>query len=316
MPTQIEIAAAKNELRHSHKWVWGGSHTRRWHGLPQNILGIGFGTKRSDGRPAGDNNSLRVYVRQKRAKRSLSARERILPKINGYLTDVIPVKQLRSHGSVGCSIGNEERISGTLSCVVRDSAGAYLLSCWHVLTNTYGKDGDPTYLPSLSVDDAAVIAGKLIATPQFHLGGGANAFDASVSKLQPGIELTNSIDGIGAIQLPCVLATQGAAVVKRGAASQLTTGVIDGISEDVHVIYNGDPAQQALLTGQIAIVGDDGTFSLEGDSGAMVCAPNGQPYGIVIGGAQSAPTVPVPHSFASPLQSILDFYQVTIGTTT
>jgi hypothetical protein len=48
-------------------WHWGGTHTRKWHGPPQGILGMGFGVKRTDGIVAAQE-CVRVYVRKKLSK--------------------------------------------------------------------------------------------------------------------------------------------------------------------------------------------------------------------------------------------------------
>jgi hypothetical protein len=311
MKTMIEIAAAKHALRDAMGWHWGGNHTRRWHGLPHGILGVGFGVKRTEGKPA-TKDCIRVYVRRKRPKGKLTAKQRIRKEIAGYPTDVIEVGAIRPHQGPGDSIGNSQGINGTLSCIVQDTAGDYLLGSWHVLTNTYGQDGDPIYMPALNIDGGAPRVARLIGTPHFHLNGGANAFDASVARIEPGVVISSPIDGLGSIVLPYVPATQSAPVVKQGAATFKTTGVVEGISEDVPVYYNGDPSQNAILTGQIAIVGDAGEFSDEGDSGALVCTPDLHPMGLIAGGSSGTDTVPVPHTFASPIQVILDCYQVSI----
>jgi len=311
MKTMIEIAAAKRALRRAMGWHWGGTHTRNWHGLPQGILGIGFGVKRTEAKAAAQD-CIRVYVKQKRPKSKLTTKQRIKERIDGYPTDVIAVGAIRPHLGPGDSIGNLQGISGTLGCIVHDDSGSYLLGSWHVLTNTYGQDGDPIYMPSLSSNGGAPKVASLIATPHFHLNGGENAFDASVARIEPGVVINPPIDGLGPIVLPCVPATQSAPVVKQGAASLRTTGVVEGISEDVPVYYNGDPTQKAILTGQIAIAGDGGQFSDEGDSGALVCTPDLHPMGLIAGGSSGTDVVPMPHTFVSPIQVILDCYQVSI----
>jgi hypothetical protein len=311
MKTRIEIAAAKRALRNEMGWHWGGNHTRNWHGLPQGILGIGFGVKRTQGKAAAQD-CIRIYVKQKRPKSKLTMKQRIKKDIAGYPTDVIAVGVIRPHQGPGGSISNAQGIGGTLGCIVHDGSGSYLLGSWHVLTNTYGQDGDPIYMPSRSIDGGAPQVASLIATPHFHLNGGENAFDASVAQIEPGMAIDPPIDGLGPIVLPPVPAMQSAPVVKQGAATQRTTGVVEGISEDVPVYYNGDPTQKAILTGQIAIVGDGGQFSDEGDSGALVCTSDLHPMGLIAGASPGTDVVKTPHSFASPIQVILDCYQVSI----
>jgi hypothetical protein len=311
MRSAVEITAAKLGLRHRMGWHWGGRHTRKWHGLPQGIVGVGFGVKRSGGKFAAED-CIRVYVRSKRAQSQLTQRQLIPKKIDGYFTDVIPVRSVRAHAAAGESVGNSRGVSGTLGCIVKDDSAEYLLGSWHVLTNVYGQDGDSVYMPSLSADGSAPVVGKLIATPIFHLNTGSNAFDASVATRQPGVVATNVFPGLGNVVLPTMRAVQSASVVKQGVSTGITYGSVDGVSEDISIMYNGDASCCAVLAGQIAIVGDSGSFSDEGDSGALVCSRTLQPMGILVGGSQTSADSPVAHSFVSPIDPILSFYEVTI----
>ena len=155
------------------------------------------------------------------------------------------------------------------------------------------------------------IGGKYVGKDHGEPAAVAGAASLPVGSIK-GVVISSPLDGLGSIVLPYVPATQSAPVVKQGAATFKTTGVVEGISEDVPVYYNGDPSQNAILTGQIAIVGDAGEFSDEGDSGALVCTPDLHPMGLIAGGSSGTDTVPVPHTFASPIQVILDCYQVSI----
>ncbi len=308
--TTLDILAAKRALRDAMGWHWGGKHTRQWHGLPRGIVGIGFGVKRTNGKAAMPD-CIRVYVKTKRLWSKLTKKERIKKLIDGYPTDVIPVGTIRPQSGAGEAIGGSQGIAGTLGCVAYDESGDYLLGSWHVLTNVNGQDGDPVYMPGLNVNGAAIV-GRLTATPQFHLNGGENAFDASVARIDPGVVIDPAVVGLGDLVLPDVPPTQGTAVCKQGAATGFTTGVIEGVSEDMPVFYNGDPTQNAILTGQIAIVGDSPLFSDEGDSGAMVCTSDRHPVGLIAGGSQGSSVVHVPHTFASPIHVILHTYQLSI----
>jgi hypothetical protein len=313
MPTAIEIAGLKHALRAQMNWPWRGKHARRWHGLPQGILGLGFGVKRKDGQ-ISEHACVRVYIRSKAKKaRDRIGRKWIPEDVEGYPTAVIEVNEVRAHASPGGSIGNDGVLSGTLGCVVSDAAGSYLLSAWHVLANVAGKDGDPVFMPSRSQDGQSPLVGRLIATPKFHLNSGSNLFDASVARMEPGTNVGTTIDGLGPLVLPAIAATLSMAVRKQGVATGLTNGEIDGIDEEIGINYNGDPNLHAVLTGQIAIASAVGPFSDEGDSGALVCTggPDLRPIGLIVAGSNGTQN-PTAHSFASPLQPILDFYQVAI----
>jgi hypothetical protein len=313
MPTAIEIAAIKQALRADMGWPWRGKRDRRWHGLPPGIVGLGFGVKRKAGE-VKTQESVRIYIRSKAKKaRDRIGRKWIPETIGDYPTDVIEVNEVRAHAAPGSSIGNDGVLSGTLGCVVADASGSYLLSAWHVLANVVGKDGDPVYMPSRSQDGQSPRVGRLIATPKFHLNSGSNLFDASVARIEPGMNVDTTIDGLGSLVLPAIAATLSMAVVKQGVATGLTNGEIDGIDEEIGINYNGDPNLHAVLTGQIAIASAVGQFSDEGDSGALVCTsgPALRPIGLIVAGSNGTQN-PTAHSFASPLQPILDFYHVVI----
>ncbi len=291
-------------------WDWGGNHTRHWHGLPRGILGLGYGVKRADGKVVAAD-CIRVYVSRKRRVRDLSRKQRIPKKIDGWATDVVAVGHFRPHLGPGGSLSGARGTTGTLACVVQDDQSEYLLGSWHVLTNTTGKDGDPVFMPSLAVDGRAPVVGTLIATPIFHLNGGENAFDASVAKIAAGTQIDPSFAPgrpFGASHP----ASGSVAVLKRGASTQETRGTVDGISEDIPVMYNNKASDRAVLTGQITIVGAGGAFSAEGDSGAMVCTGDLGPIGLIACGSAVTPHSPLPHSVISPIRPILDFYELTI----
>ncbi len=313
MTTAIDIAAAKHAIRAEMGWRWEGRHSKAWHGLPFGVVGIGFGIKRAEGKRA-ERDCIRVYVRKKLSKRDLTRRQSIPHKIAGFLTDVVPIQSIKVHAAPGDSIGDHTGDAGTLGCIVKDQSSRYLLGSWHVLTNVYGHDGDLVYMPSLALDANASAVATLIATPIFHLNAGSNAFDASVAKISDGVSIATDVSGLGTLALPCAEATQSASVIKQGAATGITTGVVDGVSEDVHIQYNGEPSLSAILAGQMAIVPDQGDFSDEGDSGALVCTRDLHPLGLIVGGAASSSDNPLAHSFASPIQAVLDFYQVNITT--
>jgi hypothetical protein len=155
------------------------------------------------------------------------------------------------------------------------------------------------------------LVASLVATPTSHLNGGSNAFDASVAKIEPGTVVDTAF-AAGRPFLAYASAVNAAPVMMNGAASGNTNGSIDGVSEDIPIMYNGLASDRAILTGQICIVAAVGAFSRQGDSGALVCTPDLHPLGLIAGGSSSQADAPIAHSFASPIGPILDFYQVSI----
>jgi len=291
----------------------------RSHGLPAGVLGIGYGYKRTSGKRVSTE-CLRVYVRRKVSKRRLPL-HRCLPKhIHGIPIDVIPMGTIRAHGAVavrpGTSIGDAEGHSGTLGCIVTDGTAQYLLGSWHVMDYQNTGDGSPVYMPSPAPGVAGAPVGTIIQSPQVSLGPGSPIpFDAALAALAGAAVVDPTLAGIGAISqtLADLTAQQLPPVTIAGCATQGQSGTIEAVAEDVQVIYYDDSNSIGFLINQIGIVGDNGPFSEETDSGALVVTQGDCcPVGILVGGGAVTNVVDVPHSFASPIGVVLDHYQVTI----
>jgi hypothetical protein len=304
----------KKILRAEMGWL-APTAKRPHHGLPPEILGIGFGVKRRDGKIIA-RACIRVYVREKiRSEKEIDPRLFVKPAIGGIPTDIIEVRSIVAHAAAGQSVGTNSGNIGTLGCLLTDGNAQFLLSNNHVLANVnQGSPGDPIYMPSRGQIPGAPSIALLQDFSPIALDGSINRFDAAIAKLSPGIVIDPAIANVGTIAL-AVAPPDQVAVTKGGAASAQTTGVIDGINEDIQVMYNNDPAQTAHYTGQMAIVGDGVPFSKEGDSGSLVVTtPALQPIGLLIGGSIDQSDVAQPHSFASPIQLILDRFLMTIVT--
>ena len=306
--------AEKNALREELGWSYhkSGKVPRGHHGLPPGILGIGFGVKRRRGKVVA-HNCLRIYVRQKvEDRRDIDPRLWVPSKIRGIRTDIIELPRVVAHARCGNSIGVTGGGIGTLACVVKNKAGALLvLSNNHVIANVnQGKVDDDIFMPSPAQDGGAPVVATLCSYPALVMGGAPNPYDAALGQIAAEAAIDPTMDLIGALQLPEV-APDTVAVTKIGAATQQTTGKVDGTNEDIDVMYNDDPDLTAHLTGQIAIVGDDeAPFSAAGDSGSLVLTwPGRRPMGLLLGGSITTAT---PHSFASPISRILADFKVTI----
>ena len=283
--------------------------------MPAGVLGIGFGVKRKNGVIVG-RDCLRIYVRQKVPREQLADPGHFVKaRIRGIRTDIIPVNTVIAHGSAGESIGVASGNTGTLACLLSDGTARYLLSNCHVLAGPdTGNVGDPVYMPSLDQNGAAPIVATLFKYGSIVMGGAENRFDAAIAQLADDAQIDPAIVNIGPICLPVMPPAQ-IVVTKCGAATFVTYGTIEGVNEEVQVTYNNDPAQTALLIGQLAIAGSGVPFSAEGDSGSLVVDQQSrQPVGLLIGGARGNGNSAIPLSFASPLQPILDYFGMTIIT--
>jgi hypothetical protein len=119
------------------------------------ILGIGFGAKMVNGRPAGSQPALRIYVRTKKPRHQVRPAEIVPSVVNGIPTDVIPVGKISLAAPIKCgtSVGPSSGIAGTLGCLVEKQDAPlvrFILSCSHVLADSpTPRRGDPIFAPAL-----------------------------------------------------------------------------------------------------------------------------------------------------------------------
>ncbi|MBN1145646.1 MAG: hypothetical protein JXA78_00210 [Anaerolineales bacterium] len=123
-----------------------------------NVIGVGIGKKESAGGKT-DETCIVVLVRDKIPQAGLAADEMVPRQVDGVLTDVVSVGEIRAlqartdrwrPAPGGVSIGHYKITAGTLGCVVRDRASGQrlILSNNHVLANSNdAQPGDPILQP-------------------------------------------------------------------------------------------------------------------------------------------------------------------------
>jgi hypothetical protein len=317
-PGDVEKKMLRDEL--GWQYYGTGKTSREHHGLPPGIVGVGFGIKRRNGRILA-RNCLRIYVRHKvKDRRDLDHRVWVPPSIRGIRTDVIELPRVVAHCQCGDSIGVNGGGIGTLACVVKKNGALFVLSNNHVIANlNQGQENDPIFVPAPAQGGNVIAA--LAPYPQVAMGGVPNPYDVALGAIADGTVIDPTMNVIGPLNLPAV-APATVAVTKFGASTQQTFGKVDGLNEDINVMYNDDPTLIAHFTGQIAILGDGGApFSEAGDSGSLVVTqPGGQPMGLLLGGtfipAGAIAGNATPHSFASPITRILGDLKLSIVTAT
>lgn len=155
--------------------------------LDENIIGVGQGNKWVRGKDTGEK-ALVILVKKKYPRKNLQ-REQIIPKkVDGILTDIIEVGEIRFFNErtefkrpcqPGMSIGHYKISAGTLGAIVkdRDSSELLMLSNNHVLANlSDGSDGncqigDPILQPGLfdGGDLSYSVIGSLVRyAPLYH----------------------------------------------------------------------------------------------------------------------------------------------------
>lgn len=209
----------------------------------------------------------------------------------------------------GVSVGHYNISAGTLGCLVDTPGGLCILSNNHVLADTNaGLTGDdilqpgPHDIPKGS--SARRIAGLTDYEP-LRFGSAVNYIDAAIAALDdPGSAVPN-IMGIGRHTNPPVAAFVNQSVAKHGRTTGLTFGRVADSSFDGNVRYNG---RVAYFEDQIAIIGESGPFSDDGDSGSLVLDnPGSHAVGLLFAGDSS-------HTLANRIQSVLNRFGATIVT--
>lgn len=277
-----------------------------------NVVGFGYGLKWTASAISAMD-AIRVYVRTKLPKSEIADRDRVPDEIEGVPTDVIAVGEITAAFPrpmlSGVSGAHQAVDNGTLGCLVtRQGGGQFILSNNHVLANVNGT-GDP--------DD--------ILEPSRTQGGGSNPriarltdfkkillnttmkneIDAAIARLEDPPGLTPAIKGIGRVNPAPLAAAKLMSVRKHGAVTQHRVGVVDGLSEDISVVYPGIGV--AKFHKQIAVMNTaEGPFADRGDSGALVVeSVTLRPVGLLF-------AVSTPRTFCNPIEKVLSAFGATV----
>lgn len=290
------------------------------------VSGVDVGFKISGGKLT-DDVALRVHVERKLPLEALDKREVFTKsgspeKIGGFPIDVIeasyapaqqaPVLALEDVGRTervdplvgGVSIGNPRITAGTLGAVVWDrvNGSVCVLSNWHVLAGSPAAvAGEPIYQPGSY--DGGTAADTVATLVRSRLDAD---MDAAIAKLNGTRGYSRDLAGltpVAGIEHPAL----GMAVRKSGRTTEVTEGVVDGISFSGTIAYDHGPN---TFHGQIHIVprppwpATDYETSRGGDSGSVwVEEASGKAIGLHYGGE----TNPAPASemaLANPMYKV------------
>jgi hypothetical protein len=187
------------------------------HRKDPNIVGVGFGPRRRNGRYE-DTPVCQVYVVRKLPEEQLPP-DRVIPRnvdVDGgqVETDVVETGRFYAHdytgrdrpARTGISIGHKDITAGTLGCLVtdtEDNARLAILSNNHVLANSNdGQTGDQIYQPGpadASKTDANVI-GELARHVPIDFTGNANLIDCAIALPRNDCDVIHQV--IGGAMLP------------------------------------------------------------------------------------------------------------------
>ncbi len=255
-------------------------------GRLQNVVGVGYGVKITDGQIVPNETAVRVYVRKKVPVKDISinywASQRIPKFVNGAPTDVIEVGDV-SAGAVtrtyipttecGVSAAHVNVTAGTLGCLVKDSktGDEYILSCNHIFANCNSASLNDDILQASPNDlgPASNPLGKLAKFKPIDFNQGAvNHIDAAISSIcKPTRAVTPSIMAFGKLTLPHTTGFAPSEVLKYGRTTGPTEGQLVDVAADISITYTSNQSS-ADFEDQLAI--QDGPSALSANAGIRV----------------------------------------------
>lgn len=297
------------------------------------VVGVGRGFKEVGGKQT-EEEAIIVLVDKKLPFKSLLADQFVPKTLEGVVTDVIEVGELKAHprgklatspiayGIVeevnrtsrirpalpGVSIGHYRITAGTFGAVVydRSTGKPFILSNNHVLANvTNGRDGrarigDKILQPG-ALDGGKSnhnIIGTLAKFTALNAAPKANVVDCALAKPTKNALIVPEILGIGKVQgvTPPVLRMQ---VQKSGRTTGLTTGQIRALNVTVDVSYG--PGRVLRFEKQILTT----PMSDGGDSGSLVLDQNNLAVGLLFAGSSQS-------TLLNPIEEVLNVLSIKI----
>jgi len=278
-----------------------------------NIVGMGFGSKITQGNIVGEEPVLRVYVREKRLEAELSANLKIPKNINGIPTDVVEVGEVRPYSiPCGVSVSHQNGKPGTIGCLVGKNDGSsnadFLLSNNHIFANfNKARRGDLIVHPAVGSSSNSSAIAKLTDFQDMDFRSGSNLMDAAIAEvISPG-SVTPMIQDIGNIDRNPIGESINQLVKKHGRTTGLTHGTVRAIGVDMRIPYLNF---SAFLVDQIEIEGNGQNFSKEGDSGSLIVdnSPTPRPVALLVGGSTKHSGFTV----ATPISRILTRFNIVL----
>ena len=289
------------------------------------------------GNNATDEFSIRVYVKEKKDKSLLTAKETIPAEINGIKTDVNQVSKSRMlvdntqyipiKGGIQIRIGNS---FGTLGCLAKDTSNnIVMVTCAHV--GGFPAAGQNIFQPDFGATPAPTnVIGVTTANQATNPSVDCAAHTVNVTTLT-----TNTMNNLSIAMTKVGAAVAGARVYKVGRTTGLTRGkIIDAnAATSVDGYPGGTPPNGTInFTGAMKIQAlfkytecccctcyDTDTifrFSDQGDSGSVVIMSDGTGVGLLFADNEGPGGPDSPHeTYACSLTAVQTALHVTITPT-
>ncbi len=286
----------------------------------ENIVGMGYGIKWSDGQPTGKP-ALLALVRQKLARDEVAKADMVPRKIKDMQTDVLEVGELFADqaepqeaaalalakrvrpASGGYSVGHKDITAGTLATCVYDQLGTpgdpigiprryYILSNNHVLAKSNdGNPGDSILQPGpfdggLDPQDRIARLSRFIPIafdPPTNRRLHRNLVDAALAEGDFD-DLKREIHWVGHVRgwLRRDQINVGMQVHKCGRTTNFSVGRITAVGAVIDVNYGG--GRVARFRDQIITT----NMSAGGDSGSLVVSAENEAVGLLFAGSPVA----------------------------
>lgn len=311
------MAVARTEFS---KWEKARSTILRIAQRYEGVGGVDFGYVYKNGlrtRRLG----VRFHVRRKLSLEDIAPNQVLPSSMSGLVCDVLQASYSLCGSpqdacdpmQLGVSVGNfDQHSTGTLGLVVRDklTGREAILSNWHVLCgSTNAVSGNLLVQPGpghMGSRSPRVVA-RLERWLPLNTG-----LDAAIGLLEPGInwrqELFDSVVAINGMTTP----KAGMNLIKFGAMSNLTHGIIDGVTGAYLLDYSGYGDVPRYMDG-IMLRGSgeppSHEISLEGDSGAVWVDKQGRAVAMLFAGEDGlGPTAE--YSLAHPIERIFNLLRL------
>jgi len=206
----------------------------------------------------------------------------------------------------GVSVGNPKVTAGTLGAIVYDTedGSACILSNWHILCGSAPCSvGESIYQPG--VYDGGTAADTVATLKRWKLN---SDMDAAIAELNGARGYTRDIIGLSPIP-DSTNPVLGMNVTKSGRTTEVTQGIIDGLSASLTLNYSG--VGNVTFFNQIHIVprppwpAVDYEVSAGGDSGSVwIEEATGKAVGLHFAG-ETDPAPASEHAIASPMPKIV-----------
>lgn len=286
----------------------------------QNIVGIGIGRKRTDGKGTKDH-AVRVYVRRK-LPASKVGKHRIKSQYDGVPTDVVETGSFRALLTRGLAAAQartrpllsglsvsfasaEQFAAGTIGAIVCRGQDRFILSNNHVLAFENALAIGADIVQPATLDRGGLPQDRIAALNAFTpLAPNGNRIDAAIAQIAEGVpSVAGFVSGQDLVSGEPLSVSTEMLVNKVGRGTGVTSGRIDDVSLDVAVDF---ASGQFLFEDQILIRASDDAFATDGDSGSLLVASRERrPVGLLFAGSSS-------HALATPIDRVLSEFDVSI----